>query len=311
MNRALTLPPERVEHVARYARGALIAAGAVGVVPTPLDAVRQALDLHDPEDLLYLDDAPPGLLKRIRMLAGKVLGALDVRERVVLIDRTQSHERQRFALGHELGHAGLPWHHDAYFADDHRTLDPDTHSELEAEANSFSADILFNQREFGDRAHSTALGLAAAIEMADVFETSRQSAIRRYVEDSPRPCALLVLGRFLVHPQGQPSMKVLRAVDSGPFRREFGPASALFPAAFPIGEGLLGGSARTALRGSLAEPITTGDHVLLDSARGAQTLKYEVFSNTYAVFVLLYPKQHHGLGKRVRLAWTPEEADTA
>lgn len=311
MSRPSKLQPERVEHVARYARGALIAAGAVGVVPTPLDVVRQALNLHKPEDLFYLEDAPPGLLKRIRALAGKVLGALDVRERVVLIDRAQSTERQRFALGHEFGHAGLPWHRDAYFADDHRTLDPDVHWELEAEASSFSADIIFNLREFGERAHSTALGLSAAIEMADIFETSRQAAIRRYVEHSPRPCALLVLGRFPVRPQGQPSMKVLRAIESGPFRREFGPASILFPAAFPIADGLLGGYALSALQGSSAQPIAIGEHVLLDSARGAQILKYEVFSNTYAVFALLYPKQRRGMGTRVRLAWTFEEAHTA
>lgn len=311
MNRAVALSPERAEHVARFARGALIAAGAEGVVPTPLDTVRQALDLHQPEDLLHLEDAPSGLLKRIRALAGKVLGALDVRERVVLIDRTQSHERQRFALGHELGHAGLPWHRDAYFADDHRTLDPDVHAELEAEANAFSADLMFNLREFGDRAHSTRLGLSAAIEMADVFQTSRRAAIRRYVEASPRPCALLVLGRFLVHPAGQPAMKVLRAIDSSSFRREFGPASALFPTTFPIGEGLLGGTALSALRGSIAEPIATGQHVLLDSARGAHTLEYEVFSNTYAVFALLYPKQRSVLRKRVRLEWTTPEAATA
>lgn len=158
MNRALTLPPGRVEHVARFARGALLAADALGVTPTPLDAVGQALDLHQPEDLLNFEDAPPGLLMRIKALAGKVLGALDVRERVVFIDRTQSYERQRFAFGHELGHAGLPWHRDAYFADDHRTLDPDAHAELEAEANSFSADILFNLQAFGQRAHSTAHG---------------------------------------------------------------------------------------------------------------------------------------------------------
>lgn len=310
MNRP-QLAPERAEHVSRYARGALIAASAQGVVPTPLDTVRQALDLHEPEDLLHLEEAPAGLLRRIRALTGKVLGALDVRERVVLIDRSQSAERQRFSLGHELGHAGLPWHRDAYFADDHRTLDPDVQAELEAEANAFSADILFNLGEFADRAHSSRLGLAAAIEMADVFQTSRRAAIRRYVEDSPRSCALLVLGRFVVRPAGQPAMKVLRAIDSETFRREFGPASALFPLSFPIGEGELGGTAYSALRGSLEGPIGSGEHVLLDSARGSRVLHYEVFSNTYAVFVLLYPSRRSILRKRVRLEWATSSEETA
>lgn len=305
MTASAELPIERVTHVARYARGALAAADALGVVPTPLDAVRQALKLHDPEELYDLSDAPPGLLKRIRSLAGKVLGAIAIRERVVLLDRSQSYEKQRFSLGHELGHDALPWHQDAYFADDRRTLDPDTHLELEAEANAFSAELLFNLGEFSDRAHASRIGLASAIELADVFETSRQAAIRRYVEDSPRECALLFLGRYFVHPRGRRSLKVLRAIESQTFRDRFGPAASLLPSAIPVDADAIGVAAVKALKGVLADPVTTGEYVLLDSRRGAQRMTFEVYSNTYFAFALLYPARRHVLRKQIRLQWTP------
>src|SRR4051794_29151259 len=190
MTAPVELDADRRAHVARYARGALIAADALHVVPTPLDQVGAALKLHPPQDLFDLADAPPGLKERVKGLAGKVLGALAVRERTVYLDRTQSFPRQRFTHGHELGHRGLPWHEPAYFADDRGTLDPDTLQELEAEASAFSAELLFNLDRFTEQAHAARLGLATPLELADTYEASRRATVRRYVEDSPRACAL-------------------------------------------------------------------------------------------------------------------------
>jgi IrrE N-terminal-like domain len=300
------LPEERRAHVAHYAKGALIAAGALGQIPTPLDAVGAALKLHPAEDLYNLADMPPSLRQRIKGLAGKVVGALAVGERTVLIDRSQSRPKQRFTHGHEIGHQGLPWHAQAYFADDNRTLDPYTRNELEAEASAYSAELLFNVGAFTDRAHSTRLGLASALELADVFQSSSTAAIRRYVEDSPRPCALLVLGRFPVYPNGMRSLKVLRTIESATFREQYGPTAHLFPATVPIGASPMGGAAYAALRGTLGTPVGSGEYALLDSRRGSKTLQYEVYSNTYAVFALLYPKPKFTRRKTVRAEWSSE-----
>jgi hypothetical protein len=79
----------------------------------------------------------------------------------VLLDAEQPRPQRRFVHGHELGHHALPWHQDAFYGDDHRTLDPDTHEELEAEANAFSAELLLNIDAFTERAHATMLGLDA------------------------------------------------------------------------------------------------------------------------------------------------------
>jgi len=300
------LPQDRRAHVAQYARGALAAASAAGVVPTPLDDVTRALALTDPQDLYGLADVPPSLLKRMSRLAGKVVGAFAVKERTIYIDRTQAWERQRFTHGHELGHQGLPWHAASYYADDHHTLDPDTHLQLEAEASAYSADLLFNGGEFTERAHSSRLAMPLAL--ADEFETSRQAAIRRYVEDSPRPCALIVFGRYLVHPNGNRSLKVLNVIESATFTEKYGAAAALVPTTVAIGEAGLAADAYRALTGRGETPVLDGQHVLLDSRRGTVTLNYEVYSNTYFAFGLLYPRQRVTLQGRVSAAWTTKAA---
>jgi len=302
------LPQDRRAHVAQYARGALAAADAAGVVPTPLDDVTRALALTDPQDMYGLADMPLSLRKRIGRLTGKILGAFAVTQRTIYIDRTQPWERQRFTHGHELGHQGLPWHIVSYYADDHHTLDPDTHLQLEAEASAYSAELLFNGDEFTDRAHSSRLGLALPLGLADEFETSRQAAIRRYVEDSPRPCALIVFGRYLVHPNGNRSLKVLNVVESATFTEKYGAAATLVPNTVAIGNTGLAADAYLALNGRADGPVLAGQHVLLDSRRGAVTLNYEVYSNTYFAFGLLYPRKSVTLQRRVSAAWSASAA---
>jgi hypothetical protein len=161
------IPVEQRDLVARHARGALVAAGALGTIPTPLDDVAAAMRLHPAEALFdFGADAPPGLLERVSRLAGKWKGAIDIRKRTVYIDRTQPPTQARYTLGHELGHKGLLWHEDAYFADDNRHLDPETRVELEAEANAFSADLLFNLDSYTDEAHGTRLALATPVALS-------------------------------------------------------------------------------------------------------------------------------------------------
>jgi hypothetical protein len=296
------LSESRRDHVARYARGALTAAGAIGRIPTPLDEVNAALQLTTPQDLFDLGDVPPDLARRLRRLAGKVKGAFAVRERVIYLDADQPLPQRRFVHGHELGHRALPWHADAYYGDDHHTLDPDTHHELEAEASAFSAELLFNIDAFTDRAHAGRLGLASALELAETFDTSGHAAIRRYVEDAPRPCALLTLGRYLVRPGGQPALKVLRGLESASFRDRHGSVTGCFPTALRLDSWQPAQDAHAALNGRAAAPVLLGD-VTVDSRRGPVRLDYEVYSNTYRAFVLLMPHRRVTLGAPVRTVW--------
>lgn len=303
MTSVVELAGERRLHVARYARGALIAASALDKVPTPLDDVASALELSTPEDLYDLADAPPGLAARMRRLAGKVAGAFAVRERVVYLDFAQPLPQQRFTHGHEIGHRALLWHADAYYCDDKYTLDPDTHDQLEAEANAFSAELLFNLDAFTNQAHASRPGLASALELVETFGTSRHAAIRRYVEDAPRPCALLVLGRHLVRPGGRRALKVLHCLESSSFRDRYGPIGSCLPTTLPLEEWQLARDAQTALRGTSRTPVISGEIATIDSRRGIVRLDYELFCNTYLVFALLMPQRRLVLGRRVRAEW--------
>jgi hypothetical protein len=297
------LADDRRDHVARYARGALQAADAIGRIPTPLDEVNAALRLTPPQELFDLGNAPPELVRRLRRLTGKVRGAFAIRERVIYLDRGQPAPQRRFVHGHEIGHGALPWHPDAYYCDDHRTLDPDTDDELEAEASAFSADLLFNLDAFTEQAHATRIGLAPALELAEIFATSRHAAIRRYVEDSPRPCALLVLGRFPIRSAGVPALRILHSIESRSFRHRYGPIEGCFPGHLPIQEWQMARDVAKALRGCLVEPIITGDVTVGDTSRGKATLDYEVYSNTYLCFVLLTPHRRLTIGPSVRAVW--------
>jgi len=286
--------PALAEHetarIRQHALGALLHAGVRGVVPTPLDEVTAALDLKPVEDLFDLGDVPPGLAKRIARFKNKVLGALAVRERTVYVDLGQPRERARFTHAHELGHRVLPGHREVYFGDDASTLRPGVRDLLEAEANQFSAELLFQAGLFAEEAGNSRLGLGVAIELAERFESSMHAAIRHYVESSTRACALAMLGRFLIHPDGIASMKVIYASESEPFLERFGPAAGCIPKSFPVSHGL-GEDAYCILRNRGGSAIAEGGIVLSHTRRGSAPMEYEVFSNGYFSFVLLRPRR--------------------
>jgi hypothetical protein len=274
------LPEPQREHVARYARGALQAADALGRIPTPLDDVNEALKLVTPQEVFDLSDVPPALARRLRRLFGKVRGAFAVRERVIYLDPELRPEQRRFVQGHELGHDALPWHADAYYGEDRRTLDPDTRDELEAEANLFSAELLFNLETFTEQAHACRLGLARPLQLADTFATSRHAALRRYVEAGPRPCALLILGGYPVRADSGPALRVPRSLQSTSFLDRYGPISTCLPTTLPLDQWAVARDARAALSGQAVTPVLRGDLTVTDSRKGPVRLDYEVYSNT-------------------------------
>lgn len=306
MGPSVAVSPFELERIEQVARGALRAADVLGVIPTPLEQVGAALQLEEAVDLRELGDLPKGLLNRLERLKGKVLGALAMRERVVYVDKEQSTERARFAYGHELGHEALRWHRDAYYGDDRFTLALESQAQLESEASAFSADLLFQIERFTDESSSSKLGLAVPLELSESYETSRHSAIRRYVERHPSACALLIFGRFLVRPGGKESVKILTSLESAAFRRRFGPIRNCVSPTMGVQESELAHAVQRALRGTLV-PVLEGTVRVAESKRGETEMSFEVFSNTYQAFALIYPRPRFDIRPRVRAEWSPEE----
>jgi hypothetical protein len=284
-----------LESIRRLARGALRQADVDGVVPVPIERVAEALRFAPPLDLFDLGGMPEGLLARVAMLKDKVLGALDMREHVIYLDRDQAPVRQRFHLGHELGHDVLPWHREAYYGDDRYTLNPQTKIELEAQASRFSVELLTGVDAFARQAAHYRLGLGAPLELALEWELSRAATIRHYVESHAGRCGLLKIGRFA----GVGRVKVLAAHESARFRSRYGPLSDLVPDWIVKDDGELGAMAYEMITTHMADPVVGGTDRLADDL----TFDFEMTSNGYAVFVLVMERQRIRLGRRVRPTW--------
>lgn len=104
--------------------------------------------------------------------------------------------RNRFTVGHELGH---------YFIDEHRNalasgrvpshpsfIDKGGSSVIETEANTFSSYFLMPEEDFHRAAAKEKPGLQAIINLSSTFSVSAQSAAIRYVDECPVPCAALM-----------------------------------------------------------------------------------------------------------------------
>ncbi|MEV4410551.1 ImmA/IrrE family metallo-endopeptidase [Catellatospora sp. NPDC049609] len=300
----LELPTDRRLHIERYARGALVAAQALGKTPTPLEDVTAALELHQPEDLYALgDEVPPSLLARFPKLMGKLLGALDVRRKTIYIDMSLEVPRRRFTHGHELGHEGLPWHRDAYYGEDKTTLRLDTLDELEAEANAFSAALLFNLDRFTEQAHSVQPSLAVPVDLADVYQASRHASIRRYVEAAHDDLALFTLGKYTNHPGGRTCMVVLQTLESATFRAKFGAIAGCVPSRIPIDSSEIARDAHSVLSGNPSGPIIAGQTVLDTPTRGRVRMDYEIYFNRRQFFVLVMPTKIRIFKQRINAGW--------
>src|SRR3954451_14785017 len=97
------LPAFTSRRLERIAEDALASAGVLGVLPTPLDALRPVAGIRAVE-------AMPALPERIRTPGRRLLGALWFDERTIFLEESQSDARRRFPEAHELMHALCPWH---------------------------------------------------------------------------------------------------------------------------------------------------------------------------------------------------------
>jgi hypothetical protein len=100
--------------------------------------------------------------------------------------------RQRFTIGHELGHFLLPLHRQASFHCSADDISSRSNKDWEREANQFSAELLMPNVLLKQRVHPSAkFSLSDVIQIKDEFETSFESTARRIVELSEQACAVV------------------------------------------------------------------------------------------------------------------------
>ena len=194
-----TLSQQQYDRVRQEAARLLHKADAFGVFPTPVPAIMEAgrIAVAD-EDVL-----DEGFLRGIRKKAGralksalsKVLGLIDVRDRLVFIDHTVHAVRQTFLKLHETGHFVLPWQRRLYAVveDSKRELEPEIADLFEREANIFATEVLFQLDSFIEEAADHDFSIRTPLDLSKKYGASVYAAVRHYVSKNHRACVVLVL----------------------------------------------------------------------------------------------------------------------
>jgi L-fucose mutarotase/ribose pyranase (RbsD/FucU family) len=275
MAEALAFTRRRIE---RIADDALRAAGVLGVVPTPLDAVADAAGVRA---VVPMPELPPAVRRTDRRL----LGALWFEERALFLDETQSRVRRRFTEAHELAHALCPWHEAVLREDTEDELFRDTRAALELEANAGAGMLIFQRADFAAQAAAGPCSIRTGLALAARYGASRHAALHHYVAMHPAPLALLVAGRF---PRRDGGLPVWRGVESAAFAARFGPAAAR------VAGGLEPGSA---LRELAEAARTTSEPPMATVSLGGAVFRAEAWDNRHAVLLALAPATTHRLAR--------------
>lgn len=197
-----SLTPEERARIKREAERLLREAGALGCFPTPVEEILAAAKLTtydkpsiDDSFLTWIGSKVEKAKGLIKSALDKVLGLFDVRDSCIYIDRTVQKVKQTFLKLHETGHARLPWQKNIYSVihDCKQTLAPDVADQFDREANVFASEVLFQLNEFTERADSEPFGINVPMKVGKKFGASAYSSIRRYVSESQKACAVLVL----------------------------------------------------------------------------------------------------------------------
>lgn len=124
--------------------------------------------------------------------AGALITNAEKSEGAIFYSSTDPRPRQRFTIGHELGHFLLPWHRQSQFQCKAQDMSFGTNAEWELQANQFSAELLMPRVLVTKRLR--ALGepdLLHVQTLANAFDTSVHMTARRYVEVNEYPCAVV------------------------------------------------------------------------------------------------------------------------
>jgi IrrE N-terminal-like domain len=259
----------------RIAEDALAAAGVLGVLPTPLEALHGVAGIRAVEPM-------PALPEHVRTPGRRLLGALWFDERAMFLEQQQSEARRRFTEAHELMHALCPWHEAVLREDTSDELFRTAVDAIEAEANAGAGMLLFQGGHFAARVAAERPSISAPLALAREYGASVHAALHHYVLTHAAALAMLVVGRF---PRRDGSLPVWRSVESRPYRRRFARAAAAMP------HGLLPGSP---LR-ELVEAARRADEPAVarlpwsDAHGGPRRVRAHAHYNRHAFLVLLEP----------------------
>jgi transcriptional regulator with XRE-family HTH domain len=191
------LPDAEIERIRRYVLALLREADAADVVPTPIDQVMQVARLVSTNEVILNPEERRTLRRRFGDLVDRVLsrlqGVIHFGAREIWINPDMYPLRQRFVLGHEVGHYVLPEHREVFaYLDDERRLRADIYDLFERQANQASIELLAQGDRLRREADDSQLTMAAVDLLAKRYAISMQATARRLVEATKQECALAV-----------------------------------------------------------------------------------------------------------------------
>ena len=160
-------------------------------VPVPIEEIAKRAGILEIQPL------------RSEAFEGMLLANAEKSEGVVFVNQDRPRQRQRFTIGHEVGHFLLPWHRnmkdgslkfECTAEDMHasRSGKLDARTDWEVEANEFSAEILMPRLIFKKHMkRKDEPNLEHVRDLALLFDTSIEATARRYVALSDYPIAMV------------------------------------------------------------------------------------------------------------------------
>jgi hypothetical protein len=174
-------------------------AGALGILPTPVDRIMTIANVEEVTDNVFDD----GFLAKMRATAGgaiksaisKVLGLFQSKSGLVFINHTLMKVKKTFIRLHEAAHGFLSWQRPMYalVEDCEHALDSEVAALFDREASVFASEVLFQLDRFIQDAESREFSIWVPIRMSRDYGASIYAAVRQYVSKHHRACAVLVL----------------------------------------------------------------------------------------------------------------------
>jgi len=194
------LPEEEVARIRGYVLALLRRADALESVPTRLDQVLDVARLVSSGEIRLDPEEKHKLRKRFGDLVDHVWtrlqGVIHFGSREVWINPDMYPLRQRFVLGHEVGHYVLPEHRETFaYLDDEKRLSPQVYDLFERQANQAAIEILAQGDRLRREADDSPLTMDLVGDLAERFVISMQATARRIVEETKQDCALAIAFR--------------------------------------------------------------------------------------------------------------------
>lgn len=164
--------------------------GAAGLtLPIPVEQIAAALDIIEIRPIT------------VSGFEGGLITTDDKSSGYILINDRSSGQRQRFTIGHELGHYLNPWHlvgaGESFMCSKADMVasqyqPSDRRPKMEVEANQFAAELLMPAKFFRpDIKRLKAPDLEHIVVLATKYDVSKAAMARRYAEFQDEPCAVV------------------------------------------------------------------------------------------------------------------------